>query len=158
MNWVDVSVSIEITRLTGERLDENVGPTASVEFDVSAKLEEKERQSGMVVILFGLAVKTKPNIVKYEVEGSATLAGKDVLIDKLLKIDPENKSKIPLVFHRVYQHVFTAIYTMASLMGTIYPPPDLLFSGKQGVPVEGLKGVEQIGVTPAEAPAQKAKV
>jgi hypothetical protein len=127
-----------------------VGSTTSVAFDVSAKLEEKERRSGMVVILFGLAVKTKPNVVKYEVEGIATLTGKDVLIEKLLKVDPESKSKIPFVFHRVYQHVFTAIYTLASLMGTTYPPPDLLFSGKQGIPVEGLEKSGQGGtVVPA---------
>jgi len=133
MNWVDVSVSVEIRHLIGEKLGENVGSTG-VRFDVSAKLEEKERRSGMVVVLFGLNVKTKPNVVKYEIEGSATLSGKDALIDQLLKIDPE--SKIPLVFHRVYQHVFTSIYTLASLMGTVYPPPDLLFSGKQSVPLE----------------------
>jgi len=140
VSWVDVSVLVEITRLIGERLDENSGSVA-VRFDISARLEEKEHKSGHVVVLFGLTVRTKPNVVKYEVEGSATLAGKDALIDKLLKVDPE--SKIPFVFHRVYQHVFTAIYTLASLMGTIYPPPDLLFSSKQSAPVEGAeKGVK----------------
>ncbi len=153
MNWVDVSVLIEITRLVGERLGENAGSTA-VRFDVSAKLEEKERRSGTVVVLFGLTVRTKPNVVKYEIEGSATLSGKDTLIDKLLKVDPE--SKIPFVFHRVYQHVFTSIYTLASLMGTIYPPPDLLFSGRQNVPTEGLNRTEHEGVPPAAA-AQQAK-
>ena len=142
MNWIDVSVSVEITRLTGERLGENVGST-SVRFDVSAKLEEKERRSGKVVVSFGLVVRTKPNVAKYEIEGTATLSGKDALIDKLLKVDPE--SKIPFVIHRVYQHVFTAIYTLASLMGTTYPPPDLLFSGKQGIPVEGLEKSGQGG-------------
>jgi len=147
MSWVDVSVLVEITRLIGERLSENLGSTA-VRFDVSAKLEEKERRSGHVIVLFGLTVRTKPNVVKYEVEGSATLAGKDALIDRLLKVDPE--SKIPFVFHRVYQHVFTAIYTLASLMGTIYPPPDLLFSGKQGASVaEGVEKTSQAGITAA---------
>ena len=146
MNWVDVSVLVEITRLIGERLGENAGSTA-VRFDVSAKLEEKERRTGMVVVLFGLIVRTKPNVVKYEVEGRATLSGKDALIDKLLKIDPE--SKIPFVFHRVYQHVFTAIYMLASLMGTIYPPPNLLFPGKESAPVEGLNKMGQAGSTEA---------
>jgi len=151
MNWIDVSVSVEITRLIGERLGENVG-SAGIRFDVSAKLEEKERRSGIVVVLFGLTVRTKPNVAKYEIEGSATLNGKDALIDKLLKVDPE--SKIPFVFHRVYQHVFTAIYTLASLMGTTYPPPDLLFSGKQGIPVEGLEKSGQGGTV---VPAAEAK-
>jgi len=153
MNWVDVSVLVEITSLVGERLGEDTG-SAAVRFDVSAKLEEKERQSGRIVVLFGLAVRTKPSVVKYEVEGRATLAGKDALIDQMLKIDP--KSNIPFVFHRVYQHAFTAIYTMASLMGTIYPPPELLFSGKQSVPIEGLEKVEQPRVTAVTEPTKEA--
>lgn len=138
--------------MLGERLGIDVGSTA-VRFDVSAKLEEKQRQSGRVVVLFGLAVRTKPNIVKYEVEGTATLTGKDALIDKLLKTDPENK--IPFVFHRVYQHVFTAIYTMASLMGTIFPPPDLLFSGNRGASVESLGKVELGGIDESAEEARK---
>jgi len=153
MNWVDVSVLVEITRLTGERLDENAGSTA-VRFDVSAKLEEKERRSGKVAVLFGLTVRTKPNVVKYEIEGVATLTGKDALIDRLLKVDPE--SKIPLVFHRVYQHVFTSIYVLASLMGTLYPPPDLLFSRKQVVPVEGLGKADQTGTAAATPEVKQA--
>jgi hypothetical protein len=115
---------------------------------VNAKLEEKERRSGRVVILFALTVRTKPSMVKYEVEGNATLTGKDTLIDKVLEVDP--KSKIPHVFHHVYQHVFTTIYMLAALMGTIYPPPDLLFSGGQGIPVQSLKRAEQAERTEAD--------
>jgi len=152
VNWVDVSVLVEITSLLATRLSEEIG-SAGVRFDVSAKLEEKERRSGKVVVLFVLTVRTKPSVVKYEVEGRATLTGKDALIDQMLKIDP--KSNIPFVFHRVYQHVFTAVYMLASLMGTMYPPPDLLFSGKQEIPVEGLGKTDQTG-TPVTA-AQKAR-
>jgi len=144
MNWVDVSVIVAITRLSGERLGENLGSSA-VRFDVNAKLEEKERRTGGVVVSFALAVRTKPNVVKYEVDGTATLTGKDALIDKMLKIDPQ--SKVPFVFHRIYQHVFTPIYTLASLMGSIYPPPDLLLSGKPVPPAEGLNKVEPTGTT-----------
>ena len=122
-------MTVEITSLLATRLNEQAG-SAGVRFDVTAKLEEKERKSGAVVVLFGLVVRTKPNVVKYEVEGTATLTGKDTLIDQVLKVDP--KSNIPFVFHRVYHHVFTAIYMTASLMNTVYPPSDLLFAGKQG--------------------------
>jgi len=145
---------VEITSLLGVRLGGDVG-AEPVRFDVSAKLEERERRSGRVVILFGLSVRTKPSVVKYEVEGSATLTGKDTLIDRVLEVDP--KSKVPFVFHRVYQHVFTAIYMLASLMGTIYPPPDLLFSGGQGVPVKSLKTGEQAEVTRAVESAEAAE-
>ena len=148
-NWVDVSVLVEITSLLATRLSEGVGSTG-VRFDVSAKLEEKERRSGRVVVLFGLVVKTKPSVVKYEVEGSATLSGKDTLIDQMLKVDP--KSNVPFVFHRVYQHVFTAIYMMASFLGTIYPPPDLLFPGKPALSAEGAGKEQQVNVAQTPSP------
>ena len=150
-NWVDVSVLVEITSLLATRLSEGVGSTG-VRFDLSVKLEEKERRSGRVVVLFGLTVKTKPNVVKYEVDGSATLSGKDAIIDQMLRIDP--KTNVPFVFHRVYQHAFTAIYMMASFLGTIYPPPDLLSSGKQGLPIEETGKEQQPGVAQTSAQAK----
>lgn len=128
--------------MLGTRLGENPAATP-VRFDVSAKLEEKERRTGKAIVLFGMTMRTKPNIVKYEVDGTATLTGKDALIDEMLRVDP--KSNIPFVFHRVYQHVFTAIYSMASLMGTTYPPPDLLFSARQGAPGEGSTDLQRGG-------------
>ncbi len=137
-----MSVQVEITSLLGTRLGENPAATP-VRFDVSAKLEEKERRTGKAIVLFGMTMRTKPNIVKYEVDGTATLTGKDALIDEMLRVDP--KSNIPFVFHRVYQHVFTAIYSMASLMGTTYPPPDLLFSARQGAPGEGSTDLQRGG-------------
>jgi hypothetical protein len=148
-NWVDVSVLVEITSLSANRLSEGVGSTG-VRFDVNAKLEEKERRSGRVVVLFGLTVRTKPNVVKYDVEGSATLSGKDTLIDQMLKVDP--KSNVPFVFHRIYQHVFTAIFTMASFLGTVYPPPDLLFSGKSGLTTGDLGKAQPVGVAQPPVP------
>jgi hypothetical protein len=133
MSWIDVSVSVEITSLLGEKLSQNLG-TEPIKFDVSANLEEKDRRIGRMVILFSLAIRTKPSVVKYEVEGTAVLTGKDELIDKMLEADPE--SKIPLVFHRIYQHVFIAMYALASTLGTVHPPPDLLSAAPQGVPVK----------------------
>ena len=150
-NWVDVSVLVEITSLSANRLSEGVGSTG-VRFDVNAKLEEKERRSGRVVVLFGLTVKTKPNVVKYDVEGSATLSGKDPLIDQMLKVDP--RSNVPFVFHRIYQHVFTTIFTMASFLGTVYPPPDLLFPGKAGSAVVDSGKVQPVGVAQTPAPPE----
>jgi len=114
---------------------EVVGASGSVggpvKFDVSARLEEKERRSGKIVVLFVLTVGTKPSVVKFELEGYATLSGRDESLGKMLEVDP--KTGVPFVFHRVYQHSFMAIYLLATLMGTIYPPPDLLFSGERRV-------------------------
>jgi len=102
-------------------------------FDVNAKLEEKDRKSGMRVVGFVLTVGTKPSIAKFEVEGIATLEGKNAGIEKLLEVDPTNK--IPLLLKRIYQHVFTSTYLLAALLDTSHPPPDMLSSGeltKQG--------------------------
>jgi len=140
LDLLDVSVKVEISGVRGARLES--GQTAStsgsvggiqgpVKFDVSARLEEKERRSGKIVVLFVLAVGTKPSVVKFELEGYATLTGKDEALSKMLEVDP--KTGVPFVFHRVYQHSFMAIYLLATLMDTIYPPPDLLFSGERNV-------------------------
>jgi hypothetical protein len=140
VSWTDVSITVNLTSLLGTKLAENSG-SEPVRFDLNARLEEKERRSGRVVVFFGLSVRTKPNVAKYEVEGIATLMGKDANIEQILKVDP--KSNIPFVFHRVYQHVFTAIYMLASVLGAIYPPPDLLLSSDQTIPIKNLSGAER---------------
>ena len=102
-------------------------------FDVNAKLEEKERRSGKRVVGFVLTVGTKPSVAKFEIEGIATLEGKNPAIEKLLEVNP--KKKIPLLLNRIYQRVFTSTYLLANLLDTSYPPPDMLSSGemkKQG--------------------------
>ena len=102
--------------------------SSELHFDVDAKLEEKERKSGRLIVGFVLTVGTKPSVVKFEVEGLATLEGKTPAIEKLLEVNPE--TKIPLLLHRVYQRVFMSTFLLATLLGTSYPPPDLLFSGE----------------------------
>jgi hypothetical protein len=108
---------------------------ATFSFDVNAKLEEKERKSGRLVVSFVLTVGTKPSVVKFEVEGVATLSGSNPAIEKLLEVDPE--TKIPLLLHRVYQRVFTSTFLLATLLDTAYPPPNLLFSGEMNKPGSG---------------------
>lgn len=112
------------------------GVVGTVNFDVKTKLEEKERKSQMSVIGFSLFLSTKPSIVKFQVDGSATLTGKDADIQKMLEVDPE--TKIPLLFQRVYQSAFTAMYLMSTILNTPPPPNDLLHSDKQTSPVEGV--------------------
>jgi hypothetical protein len=130
-----VSVKVETTSLSGVRLDSKAAGENS-NFDVKVRLEEKERRSQMVVVNFALSLTTKPSVVKFEVEGTATLTGKDTEIKKMLEIDPE--TKVPYVFQRIYQHVFTAMYLMSTILNVAPPPQDLLFSGKRGIPVEGV--------------------
>ncbi|MGQ9623984.1 MAG: hypothetical protein ACUVUF_01150 [Candidatus Bathycorpusculaceae bacterium] len=106
----------------------------TVNFDVKAKLEERERRSQMVVVGFSLFLATKPSVVKFEIEGVATLTGKDAEINKMLEVDPE--TKVPYVFQRIYQHAFMAMYLFSTILDAPPPPYDLLFSKKQGVPRE----------------------
>jgi len=91
-------------------------------------MEEKDRRSGKCVVGFVLTVGTKPSIAKFEVEGLATLEGKNPDIDKLLEVNP--KTRIPSLLNRVYQRVFTSTYLLANLLDTSYPPPDMLASGE----------------------------
>jgi hypothetical protein len=81
-----------------------------------------------VIVSFVLTVGTKPSVVKFEVEGVATLSGSNPAIEKLLEVDP--KTKIPSLLHRVYQRVFTTTFLLATILDTPYPPPNLLFSGE----------------------------
>lgn len=128
----NVSVKVDITSLVGVRLGVKGGGVETVNFDVKAKLEERERKSQMVVVGFSLFLTTKPSIVKFEVEGTATLTGKDVEINKMLEVDPE--TKVPYVFQRVYQYAFTAMYLMSTILNAPPPPQDLLFSHREGIP------------------------
>jgi len=132
----NVSVKVEITRLLGVRLDVKGSGAETINFDVKAKLEERERKSQMVVVGFSLFLATKPSIVKFEVDGVATLTGKDVEINKMLEVDPE--TKVPYVFQRVYQYAFTAMYLLSTILNAPPPPQDLLFPPRRGVPVEDI--------------------
>jgi len=126
---------VDVTSIVGVKLDVK-GGAGTVNFDVKARLEEKERKSQMVVVGFNLQLTTKPGIVKFEVEGTATLTGKDVEINKMLEVDPE--TKVPYVFQRVYQHTFTAMYLLSAILNTPPPPIDLLLSRREEVPAEGV--------------------
>ncbi|MEM3696833.1 MAG: hypothetical protein QXQ94_04920 [Candidatus Bathyarchaeia archaeon] len=129
----NASVKVEITSLTGIRLDVK-SVAESINFDVKAKLEERERKSQMVIVDFKLFLATKPSLVKFEIEGMATLSGKDAEINKMLEVDPE--TKVPYVFQRIYQTAFTAMYLLSTILNVPPPPQDLLFSRKEGIPVE----------------------
>lgn len=97
-------------------------------------MEEKDRKSQMVVVGFNLFLTTKPTLVKFEAEGTATLTGKDAEINKMLEIDPE--TKVPYVFQKVYQNAFAAMYLLSTVLKAPAPPHNLFFSQKEGVPAE----------------------
>ena len=126
---------MDVTSIVGVKLDVK-GGAGTVNFDVKARLEEKERRSQMVVVGFNLQLTTKPGIVKFEVEGTATLTGKDAEINKMLEVDPE--TKVPYVFQKVYQNTFTAMYLLSTILNTPPPPIDLLLFRREEVLAEGV--------------------
>jgi hypothetical protein len=151
----DVQVKVDVLGLRAVRLKDRV-EDSQLHFDVNAKMEEKDRRSGKRIVAFVLTVGTKPSIAKFEVEGLATLEGKNPDIDKLLEVNP--KTRIPLLLNRVYQRVFTSTYLMANLLDTSYPPPDMLSAGDLNArcnngPVE----FNQTEKAPEEKPKDKKK-
>jgi len=116
---------------------------------VKARLEEKERRSQMVIVNFSLFLTTKPRVVKFEVEGTATLTGKDEEINKMLEVDPE--IKVPHVFQKVYQNAFAAMYLLSTILKAP-PPPHNLFpvSQTEGIATEDVEVESRIGGAIAE--------
>jgi len=144
----DVSIQVAISNISAVRLNEKP-PSGELTFDVGAKLEEKERKSGRVSILFVLTVGTKPNVVKFGIEGLATLVGKDGDIEKLLEIDPE--TRIPIMLYSVYQRVFMTLFLVSTLLEAPYPPADLFHSSKQPTPKVEISTAAEIATAPAPA-------
>jgi len=93
-------------------------------FNVNAKLDEQKKTSDQVALSFSLLLETKPNIAKYSTTGVVTLQGSMQDIGK--RLEANSKTKIPQILFTVYQHVFSSIYLLSSVLNTPYPPPDLL--------------------------------
>ena len=143
MNIPNASVSVDITNIAGVRLGVK-GGTGAINFDVKGRLEEKERRSQMVIVNFSLFLTTKPSVVKFEVEGTATLTGKDEEINKMLEVDPE--IKVPYVFQKVYQNAFAAMYLLSTILKAP-PPPHNLFprSRTEGIATEDVDVESRVG-------------
>jgi hypothetical protein len=73
------------------------------------------------------------------------MTGKDEDIRKMLEIDPD--TKVPYVLPRVYQHAFTAMYLLSTILNTPPPPQDLLNSKQQMGPVQDVTVEVDAGVT-----------
>jgi hypothetical protein len=117
--------------LSAVRLSGKVEPGSVLNFDVKARMNEKERRRGWVSVGFALSVGTRPNVVKYEVEGIATLEGKDEEIQMMLEVDTE--TQVPLVFSGVYKQTFMSMYLLSTLIDSPPPPANLLQSDQREV-------------------------
>jgi len=139
----NVSVRVDIINVAGVKLEGN--NTGIINFDVKAKLEEKERRSQLVIVGFNLLVMTRPAVVKFKVEGTATLTGKDEEINKILEIDPE--VRVPYVFQKVYQSAFEAMYLVSAILKTPPPPHNMLLTKRAGNKSEDVEIHSEIGGT-----------
>lgn len=136
-------------------------------FDVNAKLEEQKRTSGQVTLAFNLTITTKPSVAKYATTGIVTLEGSLQDINKRLETNP--KTKVPQILFTVYQHVFSSIYLLSSVLDMPYPPPDLLHPMQERIQIlsKGVqnqeeqpqqeKATESVQTPKSEEPTEKAK-
>lgn len=107
----------------------------------------------MIIVNFNLFLTTKPSFVKFEVEGTATLAGKDDEINKMLEVDPE--VKVPYVFQKVYQNAFAAMYLLSTILKAPPPPHNLLFSQREGIATENVNVESRVGEAVTERPVEE---
>lgn len=147
MQIPNVSVKVEIVHFSGYRLDSR-NSAETLEFNVRARLEEKERKSQAVTVGFSMLVTSKPSIVKFEVDGTANIAGKDEDIRRMLEIEPE--TKVPYILPRVYQHAFTAMYLLSTILNTPPPPQDLMKSQQPMGPMQDVTVEVDSGIANAK--------
>ena len=119
---------MKLQRLEGVRLETGEDANA-VKFDVDVKMEEESRTGDELNIRFLLNISTKPSLVKFEAGGIATVTGGQKAFEAALEADPE--TNVPRVLHNIYQHIFTSIFLLSTLIDSPYPPPDLLHSPVQ---------------------------
>ncbi len=122
---------------------------------MNAKLEEQKKSGDEVTLGFNLSITTKPNVVRYSTSGSVVLEGKAADVKK--KLEPNPKTKIPQVLFTVYQHVFNSIYMLSSVLGTPYPPPDLLHPMAEKIQIVATSPQEEKAQAPALPAGQPAQ-
>jgi hypothetical protein len=153
LNIPNVSVTVDITNIAGARLSLK-GSTGAINFDVKAKLEEKEHRTQIVIVNFTLLLTTKPSVVKFEVEGTATLTGKDKEIIKMLEVDPE--MKVPYVFQKIYQNAFAAMYVLSNILKAPPPPHVVIPSPSENNRLEGVDVQSRVGEAMTEEHVEEA--
>ncbi len=126
MSSDEVSIDVRLINLAGALMEGPKRDDMSPEFDVNVKLEEMERGTGEATFSFALAINTKPNMAKFDVNGTVTVTGGNEVVEKLLQTNPE--TKVPNLLERVYERVFTSVFVLSSIINAPHPPPDLIRS------------------------------
>jgi len=126
MSSDEVSIDVRLINLAGALMEGPKRDDMSPEFDVNVKLEEMERGTGEATFSFALAINTKPNMAKFDVNGTVTVTGGNEVVEKLLQTNPE--TKVPNLLERIYERVFTSVFVLSSIINAPHPPPDLIRS------------------------------
>jgi hypothetical protein len=117
-------VVTNIRNVAVQKLDEKSNHNTPVIFDFGANIEEADKSNESVTLNFKMTMDTEPAIVKFVIEGTATVSGEESEIDKLLSADPD--TNVPFVFTRIYQTVYAVIFMLAGTIDVPYPSPALL--------------------------------
>ena len=140
MSSDEVSIDVRLVNLAGALMEGPKRDAVSPEFDVNVKLEEMERGTGEATFSFTLAINTKPNMAKFDVNGTVTVTGGNEVVEKLLQTNPE--TKVPNLLERVYERVFTSVFVLSSIINAPHPPPDLIRSSAKSQAAEPEKKPE----------------
>ena len=119
-----VDVVTKIRNVAVQKLDEKSNHNTPVIFDFGANIEEADKSNESVTLNFKMTMDTEPTIVKFVIEGTATINGEESEIEKLLSADPD--TNVPYVFTRIYQTVYAVIFMLAGTIDVPYPSPALL--------------------------------
>ncbi len=147
-----VTVTIRLDSLHAEKTGQR-GSSEELFFDINAKIDEQKKNGDQALLTFELSITTKPNVVRYTVAGTVTMEGSAPDIKKKLEVNP--KTKIPQILFTVYQHVFSAIYMLSSILNTPYPPPDLLHPMQEKIQILPATRNEAAQSLKEEIPAEK---
>jgi hypothetical protein len=140
MSSDEVTIDVRLINLAGALIEGPRRDDVKPEFDVNVKMEEMERGTGQATFSFALAISTKPNIAKFDINGTVTLTGGNDEVERLLQTNPQ--TKVPNLLERVYERIFTSVFLLSSIINAPHPPPDLIASSAKSQVAESKENPE----------------
>ena len=86
-------VVTKIRNVAVQKLDEKSNHNTPVIFDFGANIEEADRSNESVTLNFKMTMDTEPAIVKFVIEGTATISGEESEIDSIQSDSRDNNPK-----------------------------------------------------------------
>jgi hypothetical protein len=117
-------ISIRVTNVVAKKLDEKADQSTQCAFNLNVNMDEAERKSEYLTVNFVIGIDTEPAVVKFQIDGSATIQGDTADVDALTAPDPQ--TNVPHLFMKVYQHVYAVVFMLAGALEVPYPSPALL--------------------------------